>query len=148
MTDETVKLSMKYFSTDYNCSQSVMKAILESKGMDFDEIFHLAAGFGGGVGLQGHICGAVSGAVAALGVINGAKFEDVRKHKQATYNSSEKFMKQFTEKHGSIICDDLTGIVMADKAAHDRAMEDGTFKRICPGYVEDAVRIVLDLTKE
>ena len=127
MTDDAVKKSMKYFGTDYNCSQSVMKSVLESKGLDFDEIFQLAAGFGGGVGLQGHICGAVSGAVAALGVINGTKISDVRKHKQATYQSVEKFMQLFKKKHGSIICDDLTGIEMADKAAHERAIEDGTF---------------------
>jgi C_GCAxxG_C_C family probable redox protein len=148
MTDDTVKRAMEYFSTDYNCSQSVMKSILEKRGMDFDEIFHLAAGFGGGVALQGHVCGAVSGAIAALGVINGRKFDDAKKHKEATYASAEKFMQIFKEQHGSIICDDLTGIVMADKAAHDRAMEDGTFQKTCPGYVKDAVRIVLDLSKE
>jgi C_GCAxxG_C_C family probable redox protein len=125
-----------------------MKAVLENTGLDFDEIFHLAAGFGGGVGLQGHICGAVSGAVAALGVINGKKFDDVVKHKEATYDSSEKFMRLFQEKNGSILCDELTGIEMADRAAHDRAIEDGTFKKVCPGYVEDAVRIVLELSKE
>ncbi len=148
MTDDAVKQSMKYFSSKYNCSQSVMKAILENKGMDFDEIFNLAAGFGGGVGLQGHICGAVSGAVAALGVVNGAKFDDTRDHKKETYVSAAKFMKIFSEKNGSIICDDLTGIVMSDEAAHDRAIEDGTFEKICPGYVKDAVKIVLDLVKE
>ena len=148
MTDDAVRLSMKYFSTDYNCSQSVMKAVLENKGLDFNEIFHLAAGFGGGVGLQGHICGAVSGAVAALGVINGKKFDDVAKHKEATYESSEKFMQLFQDKNGSIICDELTGIEMTDRAAHDRAIEDGTFKKVCPGYVEDAVRITLELFKE
>ncbi|MHA2425660.1 MAG: C-GCAxxG-C-C family protein [Candidatus Thorarchaeota archaeon] len=148
MTDDTVKLAMKYFSTDYNCSQSVMRSVLEKKGMDFDEIFNLASGFGGGVGLQGHICGAVSGAVAALGVINGKKFDDVKKHKEATYESVARFMQMFKEKNESIICDDLTGIVMADKAAHDRALKDGTFEKVCPGYVKDAVRIVLELTKE
>jgi C_GCAxxG_C_C family probable redox protein len=148
MTDEAVKLSMKYFSTDYNCSQSVMKAVLESKDLDFGEIFHLAAGFGGGVGLQGHICGAVSGAVAALGVINGNKIGNTKEHKQTTYQASEKFMKLFTEKHGSIICDDLTGIEMADKSSHDKAMEDGIFEKVCPEYVKDAVRIVLELTQE
>ena len=148
MTDETVKLAMKYFSSDYNCAQSVMKSVLESKGLDFNEIFNLAAGFGGGVGLQGHICGAVSGAVAAIGVINGKKYTDTKKHKEKTYESSEKFMKRFAGKNGSIICDDLTGIVMADKEAHDRAIEDGTFRKICPGFVEDAVRFVLEVTEE
>ena len=148
MTDDTVKHAMKYFSSDYNCSQSVMKSVLEKRRMDFDEIFNLAAGFGGGVGLQGHICGAVSGAVAALGVINGNKYDDTRKHKEATYESAAKFMHKFKEKNGSIICDALTGIEMADKAAHDRAIEDGTFEKVCPGYVKDAVWIVLELTKE
>lgn len=60
MIDDAVKLAMNYFSTGYNCAQSVLKSVLEVNEMDFDEIFNLAAGFGGGVGLQGHICGAVS----------------------------------------------------------------------------------------
>jgi len=148
MIEETQNRAMEYFSGDYNCSQSVMKSILERKGLDFEEIFHLAAGFGGGVGLQGHICGAVSGAVAALGVIKGSKFDDASKHKEATYDSAERFMELFSEKNGSIICDDLTGIVMADKNQHDRAIEDGTFRKICPGFVKDAVRIVLEITEE
>ena len=148
MTDDAVKLSLKYFSSSYNCAQSVLKAILENRGMDFDEIFNLAAGFGGGVGLQGHICGAVSGAVAALGVVNGGKYDDTREHKKETYDSAAKFMKMFSEKNGSTMCDDLTGIVMSDEKAHDRAIEDGTFEKVCPGYVKDAVRIVLDLVKE
>jgi C_GCAxxG_C_C family probable redox protein len=148
MIENTQKRAMEYFSSDYNCAQSVMKSILESKGMDFDEIFHLAAGFGGGVGLQGHICGAVSGAVAALGVINGSRYDDFIKHKEATYSSTEKFIKIFSGKNRSIICDDLTGITMADKASHDKAIEDGTFRKICPGYVKDAIRIVLEMTKE
>jgi C_GCAxxG_C_C family probable redox protein len=148
MIDDTIKLAMKYFSTDYNCAQSVMKSILVSKGLDFDEVFHVSAGFGGGVGLQGHICGAVSGAIASLGVINGEEHADPKKHKEATYEAAERFMHLFKERNGSIICDDLTGIVMADKAAHDKAAKDGMFRKVCPGYVKDAVRIVLELTKE
>ena len=124
-----------------------MKSVLEYHNLDFGEIFHLAAGFGGGVGLQGHICGAVSGAVAALGVINGKKYDDARQHKEATYESVMKFMKLFKEKNETIICDGLTGIVMANKEAHDRAIEDGTFEKVCPGYVEDAVRIALEISK-
>ena len=147
MTDDTVKLAMKYFSTDYNCAQSTMKSILKNKGLDFDEIFHLTAGFGGGIGLKGHVCGAVSGAVAALGVINSEKYDDTAKHKEATYASVKEFIRRFTEKNGSIICNDLTGIDISDQAAHDRAMEDGTFEKVCPGYVKDAVRIVLEISR-
>jgi C_GCAxxG_C_C family probable redox protein len=147
MTDDTVKLAMKYFSSDYNCAQSVMKSVLENKGMDFNEILHLAAGFGGGMGLEGHVCGAVSGAVAALGVLNSGKYDNAVKHKKATYASVKEFIRRFAEKNGSIICNDLTGIDMSDETEHDRAVEDGTFEKVCPGYVNDAVRIVLDITK-
>ncbi len=148
MTEDAVKLAMKYFSTDYNCSQSVMKSILESNDMDFEEIFNLAAGFGGGVGLQGHICGAVSGAVAALGVLNSKKTKDTKQHKAMTYESVQKFISIFKDKNGSIICDELTGIEMADKEQHDKAIRNGTFREICPGFVKDAVKIILDITEK
>ncbi len=148
MTDKPLNLAMEYFSTDYNCAQSVMKTVLQELELDFDEIFHLAAGFGGGIGLQGHICGAVSGAVAALGVINGKEYVNPVEHKNATYESVQKFFKKFKEKNGSIICDTLTGIEMADKEAHDRALKDGTFQKVCPGYVKDAVRLVLEIANE
>ena len=94
MTDDTVKLALKYFSSDYNCSQAVMKSILENEGMDFDEIFHLAAGFGGGFGLEGHICGAVSGAVAAIGVLNGRNYSDDIEQRKTTYPIVKKFLKR------------------------------------------------------
>lgn len=147
MTDDTVKQAMNYFSSDYNCAQSVMKSILENKGMDFEGISFLAAGFGGGMGLEGHVCGAVSGAVAALGVLNSEKYDDTVKHKKATYVAVKEFIRRFAEKNGSIICNDLTGIDMSDQAAHDRAMEDGTFEKVCPSYVKDAVRIVLEISR-
>ncbi len=148
MTDETVKLAMKYFSTDYNCSQSVMRSLLESNDMAFEQIFPLTAGFGGGFGLEGHVCGAVSGAVAALGVLNSRKYKDVGEHKKATYASVKKFIHKFTEKNGTIICNELTGIDISDEAAHNKALKDGTFRKVCPGYVEDAVRIVMDIARE
>ena len=102
MSDDSVKLALKYFSTDYNCSQSVMKAILEKEGMDFDEIFHLAAGVGGGFGLEGHVCGAVSGAVAAIGVLNGRKHSDDVKQRKTTYPLVKKFLHRFAEKYETI----------------------------------------------
>ena len=147
MTDDTIKLALKYFSKDYNCSQSVMKSILESKGMDFDEIFQLSSGFGGGYGLQGHICGAVSGAVAALGVLNSRKYTDYVKHNEATYVSVKKLIQRFTEKNETIVCNELTGFNISDQAALEKAVEDGTFEKVCPGILKDAIGIVHDLTE-
>ncbi|MBE0526735.1 MAG: C_GCAxxG_C_C family protein, partial [Candidatus Thorarchaeota archaeon] len=71
MIDESVELAKKYFSGNYNCSQSTMKAVLVGMDMDFEQIMHLAAGIGAGVAHEGNACGAVTGAILALGIVEG-----------------------------------------------------------------------------
>ena len=141
----TVDQALAYFGSEHNCSQSVFRAVLEKYGVYFDEGTAAMAGLGGGVGLQGNVCGAVSGAVAALGMLNTPKFSDFEEHKNATYTSAAKFIYKFKKKFDTIICDELTGVKMADKDARDDAIESGHFRKTCPKFVEEAVRIVLDI---
>lgn len=146
MSDDVVALGMKYFNKEgHNCAQTVMRTVLEHYGMDFKESTKAMAGLGGGVGLDGNVCGAVSGAVAALGVLNSRRFEDFEQHKNETYTSALKFMYKFRKKHETIICDELTGITMSDKDARTKAIDTGVFHRICPQFVEDAIRIVVEM---
>ncbi|MGY5872661.1 MAG: C-GCAxxG-C-C family protein [Candidatus Thorarchaeota archaeon] len=148
MIDESVNLATKYFSGNYNCSQSVMKAILVSKDLDFEQITNLSAGLGAGMAHEGNVCGAVSGAIAALGVIIGSTINDVKEHKEATYAITEDFVARFKKKQGSILCDKLTGIEMRNEDERKAAMKDGTFTKLCPHFVADAVRIALELSND
>lgn len=145
MIDDAAARARKLFSGNHNCAQSVMKAILTETNLDFKQIVPLTAGFGGGMVHEGNVCGAVSGAIAAIGVLNSKHFADVPSHKEATNRSGEEFIRRFKEKHGSILCNDLTGINIADTKARKAALADGTFARLCPAYVESAVRIALDI---
>ncbi|MBN2230944.1 MAG: C_GCAxxG_C_C family protein [Candidatus Thorarchaeota archaeon] len=147
MIEDASQHALRLFSKDYNCAQSVMKAILVAVDMDFNEIVFLAAGLGGGVSHEGNVCGAVSGAVAALGVINSRISNDVQQHKQNTYIDGEKFIQRFKKEHSTIICRDLTGINISNKASLDKAIRDGTFERTCPAFVENAVRYALELVE-
>ena len=52
----------------FNCAQCVLSALGDYTGMDEKTALAISAGFGGGVRC-GEICGAVSGAVMALGNI-------------------------------------------------------------------------------
>jgi len=148
MNGDAAAKARKLFSANNNCSQSVMKAILSEKNMDFDQVIPLMAGFGAGVAHEGNVCGAVSGAIAALGVLNSRQFGDVSEHKEATYASAEEFTRRFKKTHGSIICNNLTTIEMSDTKARNKAMKDGIFKRVCPSFVESAVRIALDISEK
>ncbi|TFH07464.1 MAG: C_GCAxxG_C_C family protein [Candidatus Thorarchaeota archaeon] len=148
MIDESITRAKEYFSGKYNCSQSTMKAILVGMKMDFDQIMPLAAGLGAGIAHEGNVCGAVSGAIAALGVIESRVYTDALEQKEAVYASGEEFIRRFKLKNGTIVCDQLTGIKMIDIKARKNASEDGTFSKLCPTFVSDAVRIALEITIE
>ena len=147
MIDDAITNARRYFANNSNCAQSVMKAILVEKNMDFDQVIPLAAGLGGGVAHEGSVCGAVTGAIAALGVLNSRHYTDLVKHKESTYEDSEEFIRRFKEIHGSPLCNVLTGIEMKDTDARSRAMDSGLFAQRCPKYVENAVRIALEISE-
>ena len=148
MFDESAELAKKFFAGKYNCSQSTMKAILLELNLDFDQIMPLAAGIGAGVAHEGNACGAVTGAILALGVVEGKLHNGPLEQKEAAYASGEEFVSRFKEKHGTIICDQLTGIAMTDLDARKTANENGTFAKKCPTFVSDAVRIALEMVNE
>ena len=148
MIDESVALAKEYFSGKYNCSQSAMKAILVGMKMDFDQIVPLAAGLGAGVAHEGNVCGAVSGAIAALGVIESKVHTDVLEQKEAAYTSGEDLVLRFKKKNESILCNHLTGIEMTNLKARKDAMKDGIFGKLCPTFVSNAVRIALEIATQ
>jgi C_GCAxxG_C_C family probable redox protein len=145
MSDELAKKALEFFSQDYNCAQSVLRAILEHKGKMFDYAQQISAGFGGGIAHQGETCGAVSGAIMALGILEGENTSDTKGHKNKTYELSEKFLAKFCKIHGTTRCRDLTGIDMTDADARNEAIRSGNFAELCPKFVDNAVRIVLDI---
>jgi len=61
------EIAVKYHKAGYNCAQSVLCACGEYTGVDEKTALALSAGLGGGL-RSGEICGAISGAVIALGM--------------------------------------------------------------------------------
>lgn len=62
----------KNFSKGYNCTECIMEAVITTIDTGLPpEVMKLATGFGGGVGLYGDTCGAVTGAILAVGAVHG-----------------------------------------------------------------------------
>lgn len=61
--------AFKYHEAGYNCAQSVLAACSDYTALDEKTALAVAAGFGGGL-RSGEICGAISGAVMAIGLAN------------------------------------------------------------------------------
>ena len=87
--------AVKLHSSSMNCAQCVLCAASKYIEIDPDYARRIAAGFGGGI-KSGEVCGAVSGAVMALGVAG----------KQ---DCTKEFVDDFKTFFGSCVCRELKG---------------------------------------
>ena len=113
----------------YNCAQAVACAFSDILNADADTIYRIAEAFGGGMGNNLSVCGAVSAAVMIAGLVSSNGINEPT-NKKATYELSAKFTEAFKEKNGSVICCELKGV------------NSDAPLRSCPGCIEDAVTLL------
>ncbi len=97
--------AVELHSQGYNCAQSVIGSLCREK--EFSILTKIGSSFGGGVGGQGQICGAVSALAILLGAYSGydtpEKGQPKKDHTALVANAC----KQFSDISGSIVCSDL-----------------------------------------
>jgi C_GCAxxG_C_C family probable redox protein len=130
------------FSRSFNCSQAVFSTFAPQFGIDEATALKLASPFGGGIARRGEVCGAVTGALLALGLARGA---DTPAGKEEIYRLSQEFMRQFEEKHGTILCRELIGCDISTPSGSQEAVDKKVFVTICPALVREAAEIVQSL---
>ena len=113
----------------YNCAQAVACTFCKEFGVDEQEMFRIAEGFGLGMGGMKGTCGAVSGAVLLAGMKNSTGNVEHPDSKGATYKLSREIVKEFQEKNSSVVCEELKGV------------ETGNVLRSCGGCIKDAVML-------
>ncbi|OBR90619.1 putative redox-active protein (C_GCAxxG_C_C) [Clostridium ragsdalei P11] len=129
------------FKEGFHCSQCVLEAFSEELGIDKELALKISSCFGRGM-CFGETCGAVTGAVMALGLKYGNIKADDKAAKEKTYDVTRDFCEKFKEINGSIICRELMGVDFAHKENRMVAREKGLFKEKCPKYIKDAINIV------
>lgn len=127
------ELAITLHDKKYNCAQSVACAFAEELGIDSQTLFKMCEGFGLGMGCMNGTCGAISGAIALIGLKNSDGNLDSPASKVSTYQLSKELLQKFEEKNGATICKDLKGI------------GTGQVLRSCPGCIEDAVEFVQEI---
>jgi C_GCAxxG_C_C family probable redox protein len=110
----------------------------------------IAFGFAGGIGITGAVCGAVSGAVMAIGLKLGrGNTMEERLHIWAV---SREFRRRFEAEMGTIGCRELTGVdltgVELTTEGIEQFMISDALQTVCIPAVGVAYRLVVDLLKE
>lgn len=98
---ERIELALEKHKSHHNCCQCSLAALGDLTGMSGGDLYKLGAGFAGGMGDANGVCGALVGAVMALGGATNAK---------GTVFKARELSQKFKEKCGAIICRELKGI--------------------------------------
>jgi C_GCAxxG_C_C family probable redox protein len=144
MTNPT-QIARDRFAEGFNCSQAVFCAYAPKFGINEEAALKIASPFGGGVAHQGQVCGAVTGALMAIGLARGNATLD---QKDETYRLAEEYLERFQERHGTILCRELIGVDISTPEGLQRAREQDVFKSICPRLVQDATELVEEFIGE
>ena len=133
----------EFFRQGYNCAQSVLLAFGDITGLEDETALKLSSSFGGGLGRLREVCGAVSGACMALGMIKGYTDPDDREAKKTQYRLVQEFAERFKEKNGSVVCRELLSGVQTEKGRDPEARTADYYqKRPCPKLCRCAAEIL------
>lgn len=139
-----IKKANEIFSKKYHCSQAVLTAFASELGITETQALKLGGCFGSGM-CKGEVCGAVTGALMALGLRYGqCDTEDL----MSRYKTSEvtiEMLERFKKENGSYICRELLGCDLSDEEGIRIAKEKELFTKFCPKMVESATRIAEEL---
>jgi len=114
--DEAESRGRDYFRQGLNCTECVLRTFMDMHETDLPEsIIRLASGFGGGMGHTKNTCGAVTGAVLALGLVKGRdpfaaeEVKDrVRQLNEETYPPFAAMIREMEAEYGTLICAELS----------------------------------------
>ena len=113
---------------------------------DSDVIPRIAFGFAGGIGNTGAVCGAVAGAVMAIGLKTekGDTMEEVLRNLAVV----REFRRRFEAEMGDIRCRELTGLDLSTEEGLKQLMNSDTSQDVCFAAVGAAYRLVVELLQE
>lgn len=138
MTKEEIK---NLFMQGIDCSQVVTGAFAEKMGMTKEQARKVSSCFGGGM-MCGETCGAVTGALMAIGMVYGHSREGDQAQKDVMAAKTGEFKRLFGEKYSSCMCRELLGHDISKPGEMEKVLEKGLMFDFCPRVVEDTIDIL------
>ena len=145
--DDLIQKATELFLMKYHCSQAVFASFATRLGLTEEQALKIGGCFGSGM-CKGEVCGAVTGALMALGLKYGQSDLSDMESRYKTSQITVSMMDQFAKVHGSYLCRDLLGCDLTSEEGIKEARKKELFTKICPVFVETAARITKQLIEE
>ena len=132
------------FAAGVHCAQCSLCPWADELGYDEAELARMTAAFGGGM-FHGDSCGAVTGALMAIGLACGG---DGPEALPEVKEKVAQFQAAFAQRFGSTVCRDLLQYDLALPGQHEKAAESGRLLEYCPDLVIGAIEILNELLED
>jgi len=146
-TKKTAEIANKLFSSGFNCAESALLTVCEVLELKSDIVPKIATGFGGGVSRLGSICGALSGAIMAMGMVEGRNDPADSDAKLNLYKKAMVLIDAFNAEFKNTDCRELTGCDMLTEAGQKKFENEKIHEKICSKFVEFAAIKGIELLK-
>lgn len=158
LSEKAYKLGFDYESNNHGCAQCTLAAVQDTLGLGDDSAFKGASGLSGGVGRMGHVCGALTGGVIAIGLSMGRERKDFDSdHIPQLYYTEEvakKLHDKFMEEYGTCNCREIQQKIFGRtfdlwNPGHWEIFEElGGHVDKCPSVVGKAARWTVEIILE
>jgi C_GCAxxG_C_C family probable redox protein len=133
------------FESGFSCSQAVFSSYAEELGLDKETALRISGAFGGGMAGMADTCGAVTGAVMAIGLKYGKTKLDDEEAKKKTYALVAEFVERFKARHSSIVCRELLGCDISTPEGKQSFEANKLKDAKCRKFVQDAAEILEEI---
>jgi C_GCAxxG_C_C family probable redox protein len=137
-----VEDAVKCFKQGFNCAQALFSTYADPALLGRGDALKIACGLGAGFGRMGETCGAVTGAILAIGSWFGMNDPANLAAKEKTYALVRQLVAEFTQKHGTVICRHLIDCDLNSGEGLQRYRDAGLMDKLCVNFVADAAGIV------
>ena len=138
------EMAVQLFKDGSNCSQAILTVFGQLYGMEREFAQKLGRSLGGGLGRSGNTCGAITSAIAVLGLAQGNPADEAEA-RNTIARSVQEFIHCFEERHGTSLCRELLHADMSTEEGQRKIKEEQLVNRLCPAFVKDAAEILSEL---
>lgn len=123
------RLAISYFTGGFNCAELVLKALCQELKPDCKNCVRIATPFGGGIAGKGHLCGAVTGAVIAVGLCMGRTTPTG--DKSQCDKVARRFIDEFIKEFHTVSCRDIIGVDLLSDEGRKKHKEHLRDEKCC-----------------
>jgi len=123
------------------CGESILIAGCEALGIETDLVPDVGLGLAGGIGLQGQVCGVLTGSAMILSLAVAQLESDYPKKKMRTWQAVGRFHDAFKERFGSIQCRALSGLDLTTPEGKQK-LKESVKAQTCANFVRAGAELL------